>query len=211
MLLDLPAPLVEPPPGDEPLVVVVASTTGLEPASVFVETVLGALEAEAVRVIATTSRRGERWRGAVPANATVVDWLDLRTMMQRAGAVVCNGGHGTVAGALSAGAPALVCPVGEYAADGRPCDLGRRRADGPATAVRAATAALGGPPAARRLANRGAGAEPRDLGTGEPRPDAGRRAGGALRAAVGGDDLGEVALGEDLAARQPRGARADPL
>ena len=112
MLFDLPAPLVEPPPGDEPLVVVVASTTGLEPASVFVETVLEALEAQAVRVVATTSRRGERWRGAVPANATVVDWLDLGTAMQGAGAVVCNGGHGTVAGALSAGAPALVCPVG---------------------------------------------------------------------------------------------------
>ena len=33
MLFDLPGPRVEPPPGDEPLVVVVASTTGLEPAS----------------------------------------------------------------------------------------------------------------------------------------------------------------------------------
>ena len=70
MLFDLPGPRVELPPGDEPLVVVVASTTGLDPAWAFVETALEALEAEPVRVVATVSRRGERWRGPVPDNAT---------------------------------------------------------------------------------------------------------------------------------------------
>ena len=42
----------------------------------------------------------------------VADWLDLAAAMPGARAVVCNGGHGTVARALAAGVPALVCPIG---------------------------------------------------------------------------------------------------
>ena len=118
MLFDLPGPRVELPPGDEPLVVVVASTTGLDPPWAFVETALEALEAEPVRVVATVSRRGERWRGPVPDNATIVDWLDFGAVMPGADAVVCHGGHGTVARALGrrrtrAGLPGR----GQHAAD----------------------------------------------------------------------------------------------
>ena len=112
MLFDLPDAGPEPPPGDEPLVVVVASTTGLDSASSFVGLALEALESEPVRVIATVSRRGERWRGPVPANSTIVDWLDFRATMPRASVVVCHGGHGTVARALAEGVPVLVCPIG---------------------------------------------------------------------------------------------------
>jgi UDP:flavonoid glycosyltransferase YjiC (YdhE family) len=112
MLIDLPGPIVDPPPGTEPLVVVVASTTGLESPSSFVRIVLKALEAEPVRVVATVSHRGGGWCGPIPGKAVVVDWLDLAALLPAASAVVCNGGHGTVARALAEGVPTLVCPMG---------------------------------------------------------------------------------------------------
>ena len=112
MLFDLPAPELDPPPGAEPLVLVVASTTGLDAPSSFVQLALDALESEPVRVVATVSRAGERWRGAIPANARIVDWLDLESALPQARLVVCPGGHGTVARALAEGVPVLVCPIG---------------------------------------------------------------------------------------------------
>jgi UDP:flavonoid glycosyltransferase YjiC (YdhE family) len=46
----------------------------------------------------------------------VVDWLSYSQLMPEAALVVCHGGHGTVARALGAGAPALCCPaVGDMA------------------------------------------------------------------------------------------------
>lgn len=112
MLFDLPAARIELPPGDEPLIVVVASTTGLGSASAFIEIALEAFAAEPVRVVATTSRPGDLWPAPVPDNATIVDWLDFGVVLPQAGAVVCHGGHGTVARALAAGVPALICPIG---------------------------------------------------------------------------------------------------
>jgi UDP:flavonoid glycosyltransferase YjiC (YdhE family) len=108
--LDAPDPQI--PETDAPLVVAVASTTGLESPQGFAGVVLEALADEPVRVVATLSRRGERWNGPTPENATVVDWLALPRVVRGASAVVCHGGHGTVAASLGAGAPVLVWPAG---------------------------------------------------------------------------------------------------
>jgi MGT family glycosyltransferase len=112
MLFDLPHTRTELPPGEAPLILVVASTTGLDSPSGFVRSVLDALTEEPVRIAATLSKRGERWLGPTPKNAVVVDWLRLAPALPEASAVVCHGGHGTVAGALAAGVPTLVCPIG---------------------------------------------------------------------------------------------------
>ena len=54
-----------------------------------------------------------------PANAVVVDWLSYTQAMAAADLVICHGGHGTVARALSAAAPVLCCPaVGDMAENG---------------------------------------------------------------------------------------------
>ena len=76
---------------------------------------LEALAEEPVRVVATTNRLGGPLPDA-PPNAVVVDWLSYSQLMPQAALVVCHGGHGTVARALGAGAPALCCPaVGDMA------------------------------------------------------------------------------------------------
>jgi UDP:flavonoid glycosyltransferase YjiC (YdhE family) len=48
---------------------------------------------------------------AVPANAVLVDWLSYSQLMPIAALVVSHGGHGTVARALGAGTPVLICPI----------------------------------------------------------------------------------------------------
>jgi UDP:flavonoid glycosyltransferase YjiC (YdhE family) len=112
MLYELDAPDVELPAGDEPLILVAATTTDLDSRRSFVGTVVEALAAEPVRVVATLSRREEGWAGPVPENAAIVDWLSYSRAMPGASLVVCHGGHGTVASALAAGVPVLVCPAG---------------------------------------------------------------------------------------------------
>jgi UDP:flavonoid glycosyltransferase YjiC (YdhE family) len=111
MVFEPPGPDVELPEGGNPLVVV-ASSTGQDRSHSLLRTALTALDGEHVRVLATTSRRGEAWRGPVPPNASVVDWLPYSRVMPHAAAVVCSGGAGTVAHALAAGAPVLVSPEG---------------------------------------------------------------------------------------------------
>jgi UDP:flavonoid glycosyltransferase YjiC (YdhE family) len=111
MLFEPPTPDVEVPAGWEPLVLVAASSTQ-DPESKLVRAALEALEGEPVRVVATTGQPGRRWPGSVPANAVVVDWVSHAQLMPLASLVVSNGGHGTVARALSEGVPVLVCPAG---------------------------------------------------------------------------------------------------
>jgi UDP:flavonoid glycosyltransferase YjiC (YdhE family) len=112
------APDVEEPPGTGPLVLV-ASSTERDPEGRLIATALEALADGPVRVLAATNRRGEQWRAPVPANARVVDWLSYGRVMPRCAAVNCHGGHGTVARALGAGVPVLVCPeAGDMAENG---------------------------------------------------------------------------------------------
>jgi MGT family glycosyltransferase len=107
---ELPYPEIDPPPGDEPLVLV-APSTAHDSDNHLVRTALAAFADEPVRVVATTNRVVPQQPIDVPANAVLVDWLSYGQLMPAASLVVSHGGHGTVARALSAGTPVLVCPI----------------------------------------------------------------------------------------------------
>jgi UDP:flavonoid glycosyltransferase YjiC (YdhE family) len=119
LFFELPSEVVAIPERDGPLVVV-APSTSQDPECELLRVALDGLADEQVRVLATTNRhRPERPIG-VPGNATLVDWVLYSQVMPAADVVICHGGHGTVARALAAGAPLLVCPsvgdMGENAA-----------------------------------------------------------------------------------------------
>ena len=110
---------VEIPEGDGPLVLI-APSTSQDPECELLRVALDGLADEPVRVLATTNRHRPERPIEVPDNATLVDWLLYSQAMPAADVVICHGGHGTVARALAAGKPLLVCPsvgdMGENAA-----------------------------------------------------------------------------------------------
>jgi UDP:flavonoid glycosyltransferase YjiC (YdhE family) len=110
MTFELPHPDIELPPGEEPLVLV-APSTAHDSGNHLVRTALEALAGEPVRVVATTNRVVPQAPIEVPSNAILVDWLSYSQLMPIASLVISHGGHGTVARALGAGAPVLVCPL----------------------------------------------------------------------------------------------------
>jgi UDP:flavonoid glycosyltransferase YjiC (YdhE family) len=110
MTFEIPHPEIELPPGDEPLVLI-APSTAHDSGNHLVRTALEALAEEPVRVVATTNRVVPQSPIEVPANAILVDWLSYSQLMPAASLVVSHGGHGTVARALGAGTPVLVCPI----------------------------------------------------------------------------------------------------
>jgi UDP:flavonoid glycosyltransferase YjiC (YdhE family) len=110
MTFELPHPEIELPPGDDPLVLV-APSTAHDSDNHLVRTALAALADEPVRVVATTNRVAPQHPIDVPANAVLVEWLSYSQLMPAASLVVSHGGHGTVARALGAGTPVLVCPI----------------------------------------------------------------------------------------------------
>jgi MGT family glycosyltransferase len=110
MTFELPHPRIELPPGERPLVLV-APSTAHDSGNHLVRTALAALADEPVRVVATTNRVVPQHPIEVPANALLVDWLSYSQLMPAASLVISHGGHGTVARALGAGTPALICPI----------------------------------------------------------------------------------------------------
>jgi MGT family glycosyltransferase len=110
MTFEIPHPEIELPPGEEPLVLV-APSTAHDSENHLVRTALAALAEEPVRVVATTNRVVPQRPIEVPANAVLVDWLSYSQLMPAASLVVSHGGHGTVARALCAGTPVLICPI----------------------------------------------------------------------------------------------------
>ena len=110
MTFEVPHPEIELPPGEEPLVLV-APSTAHDSDNHLVRTALAALANEPVRVVATTNRVVPQSPIEVPANAVLVDWLSYSQLMPLASLVISHGGHGTVARALSAGTPVLICPI----------------------------------------------------------------------------------------------------
>lgn len=110
MTFEMPHPEIELPTGDDPLVLV-APSTAHDSDNRLVRTALSALADEPVRVVATTNRVVPRRPIDVPANAVLVDWLSYDQLMPAASLVVSHGGHGTVARALAAGTPVLICPI----------------------------------------------------------------------------------------------------
>jgi UDP:flavonoid glycosyltransferase YjiC (YdhE family) len=99
----------EPPPGDDPLVLV-APSTSQDPEHRLVQAALEGLASEPVRVLAATNRRPPTTPIEVPANAKLVDWISYARSMPGCAAVICHAGHGTVARALASGTPVLACP-----------------------------------------------------------------------------------------------------
>lgn len=100
---------VEPPPGDEPLVLV-APSTSQDPSHRLLRAALAGLADQPVRVLATTNRRAPERPIDVPGNARLVDWVSYAGTMPSCAAVVCHAGHGTVVRALASGAPVVACP-----------------------------------------------------------------------------------------------------
>jgi UDP:flavonoid glycosyltransferase YjiC (YdhE family) len=102
---------VEPPPGDDPLVLI-APSTSQDPEQRMLAAALEGLADEPVRVLASTNRRDSAGGPLpVPPNARLVDWLSYSRTMPLCRAVVCHAGHGTVARALSCGVPLVACPA----------------------------------------------------------------------------------------------------
>ncbi|HSS42779.1 MAG TPA: nucleotide disphospho-sugar-binding domain-containing protein [Solirubrobacterales bacterium] len=110
MTFEMPHPEIELPLGDEPLVLV-APSTAHDSENHLVRTALAALAEEPVRVVATTNLVAPQRPIEVPTNARLVEWLSYSQLMPAASAIVSHGGHGTVARALGAGTPVLVCPI----------------------------------------------------------------------------------------------------
>jgi MGT family glycosyltransferase len=110
MVFEQPYPDVELPPGEAPLVLV-APSTAHDSDNRLVRAALMALASEPVRVVATTNRVRPLHPIEVPANAVLVDWLSYSHLMPAAALVISHGGHGTVARALGAGTPVLICPI----------------------------------------------------------------------------------------------------
>jgi MGT family glycosyltransferase len=110
LTFEIPHPEIELPPGEEPLVLV-APSTAHDSDNRLVRTALAALADEPVRVVATTNRVKPQSPIEVPRNATLVDWLSYSQLMPAASLVISHGGHGTVARALCAGTPVLICPI----------------------------------------------------------------------------------------------------
>jgi UDP:flavonoid glycosyltransferase YjiC (YdhE family) len=119
LFFELPGAEVAMPERDGPLVLV-APSTSQDPECELIRVALDALADEPVRVLATTNRHRPERPIEVPGNAELVDWVLYSQAMPAADMVICHGGHGTVARALAAGKPLLVCPsvgdMGENAA-----------------------------------------------------------------------------------------------
>jgi UDP:flavonoid glycosyltransferase YjiC (YdhE family) len=100
----------EPPPGEEPLVLV-APSTSQDPGQRMLRAALEGLAGEPVRVLATTNRREPPEPLPEPPNARLVDWISYAKAMPPCDGVICHAGHGTVARALASGAPVVACPA----------------------------------------------------------------------------------------------------
>jgi UDP:flavonoid glycosyltransferase YjiC (YdhE family) len=118
MHFELPFEEIEMPEGPEPLVLV-APSTSQDPECRLLRAAFEGLASEPVRVVGTTNRHEPEVPIEVPPNAICVDWISYTQAMRAADLVVCHGGHGTIARALSAGVPVLSCPaVGDMAENG---------------------------------------------------------------------------------------------
>jgi MGT family glycosyltransferase len=110
MTFEVPHPEIDFPAGEDPLILV-APSTAHDSGNHLVRTALAALAEEPVRVVATTNRVIPQGPVEVPDNAILVDWLSYSQLMPAASLVISHGGHGTVARALGAGTPVLICPI----------------------------------------------------------------------------------------------------
>ena len=152
LLWEQPFDEVEPPPGDEPLVLV-APSTSQDPEHRMLRAALEGLADEPVRVLGTTNRRPPSSPLDVPANARVVDWLSYaRTMPRlRRGGLPRGARHGG-AGAGQRRARGGLPRGGRHGRERRPARVGGLRGVATEAAGHAAGRAAGGAQAAGRRA-----------------------------------------------------------
>jgi UDP:flavonoid glycosyltransferase YjiC (YdhE family) len=110
LLWEPPYEEVEPPPGEEPLVLV-APSTAHDRDHRLLRAALRGLADEPVRVLASWNRRPLPGPVHVPENARLVEWVSYARTMPRCAVVVCHVGHGTMVRALASGAAVVACPV----------------------------------------------------------------------------------------------------
>ena len=99
----------------QPLVYITFGTIagGMREAKVLFRAALDAIAEVPVRALFTTGRGVDpSVLGAIPANVHVEAFVPQRDVLPRVNAVVCHGGSGTVLGALAAGVPLVVAPLG---------------------------------------------------------------------------------------------------
>ena len=101
---------LELPPGDAPIVLV-APSTSQDPEQRLIRAALRGLADAPVRVLASSNRRPQAGPLEVPPNARLVDWVSYSGAMPHCDVVLCHGGHGTTARALTEGCPLVIAPV----------------------------------------------------------------------------------------------------
>jgi UDP:flavonoid glycosyltransferase YjiC (YdhE family) len=101
---------VEPPSGDDPLVLV-ATSTAQDPHHRMLRAALAGLANEPVRVLGTWNRRLPAEPIPVPANARLVEWLSYAQTMPDCALVISHAGHGTLVRALACGCPVVCVPA----------------------------------------------------------------------------------------------------
>ena len=102
-------PDVDLPEGDGPLVMV-APSTAQDPDHSLLRASLEGLGGLDARIISTWNRRPIHSPPPVPDNTKLVEWLSYSRTMPKCDVVVSQGGHGTIARTLQAGAVPVVIP-----------------------------------------------------------------------------------------------------
>jgi UDP:flavonoid glycosyltransferase YjiC (YdhE family) len=108
LMWEPPAPPAALPPGEAPLVLI-APSTSQDPGQTLLRAALEGLADLPVRVLASANRQIPDL--PVPANTRIVDWISYARAMPACELVVCHGGHGTVARALSSGCGVVIVPA----------------------------------------------------------------------------------------------------
>ncbi|MDQ6818358.1 MAG: glycosyl transferase [Actinomycetota bacterium] len=106
LLWEPPFHRTEPPPGDDPLVLI-APSTAQDPKQSLLQAAVKGLARERVRVLATSNRKPLPAPLKVPANGRLVEWISYAQAMPECSLVVCHAGHGTLARALACGCPVV--------------------------------------------------------------------------------------------------------
>jgi UDP:flavonoid glycosyltransferase YjiC (YdhE family) len=110
LMWEPPAHDVQPPPGEEPLVLV-APSTAQDPEQRMLGAALRGLDGAGVRVLATYNRRLPPQPLHVGPRQLVVDWVSYSRTMPRCDLVLCHAGHGTLVRALASGCAVVACPA----------------------------------------------------------------------------------------------------
>jgi UDP:flavonoid glycosyltransferase YjiC (YdhE family) len=115
LMWEPPFPAVEPPPGQDPLVLV-APSTAQDPSHRLLRAALAGLADEPVRVLGTWNRRPLTGPVPLAANTRLVEWLSYAQTMPACALVICHAGHGTLVRALASSCRVLAVPhVGDMA------------------------------------------------------------------------------------------------